>query len=62
VIDKLYGAVKAALADPDLLKRYKVLSIDTDIIGMPPAEFASFFHTQLTKTVKGIRALGLKAN
>jgi tripartite-type tricarboxylate transporter receptor subunit TctC len=62
VIDKMYDAVKMALKDPELLKRYKILGIDTDLLGMPPAEFAPFFHAAVAKAAKDIKAIGLKAN
>ena len=62
IIDKLNSELAIALKDPDLIKRFVAMGIETRGLGMPSAEFNAFVHADLDKTVKAIRAAGIKAD
>ena len=60
IIDKLYGALKAVMAEPET--REKILKTGyTAIDARPPAEFASFINAEATKWERIVKASGVTA-
>lgn len=59
-VEKLSGAIRKVLANPDMRERLK--SEGSDPVGSTPAEFAKFLRDEIAKWAKVIKLSGAKAN
>lgn len=59
-VEKLSGAIRKVLANPDMRERLK--SEGSDPVGSTPPEFAKFLRDEITKWAKVIKFSGAKAN
>jgi tripartite-type tricarboxylate transporter receptor subunit TctC len=59
VVERLSGAVRKVLANPDMRERLK--SEGSDPVGSTPAEFAKFLRDEITKWAKVIKLSGARA-
>jgi len=59
-VEKLSGAIRKVLANPDMRERLK--SEGSDPVGSTPAEFAKFLRDEVTKWAKVIKLSGAKAS
>jgi len=60
VVDRLSGAVRKVLGNPEVRERLK--SEGSDPVGSTPAEFARFIRDEIAKWAKVIKLSGAKAN
>ena len=58
VLDRVYGALSKALADPEL--RPKLVEQGLEPVGMPPAEFRRFLEGDIAKWRELVRAANIK--
>ncbi|MGE0314301.1 MAG: Bug family tripartite tricarboxylate transporter substrate binding protein [Lautropia sp.] len=58
IIDRIYGAVAKALADPDVLARLKKTGSDPG--GMPPAEFKARIESDIAQWARVVKAAGIE--
>ncbi|MBI2319456.1 MAG: hypothetical protein HYU75_21275 [Betaproteobacteria bacterium] len=61
VIDKLYGELALVLKSPDLKERVAQAGYDTSEMGLPPAEFAGFLRSSVTKWTQVTKDLKIRA-
>jgi len=59
VVDRLHGAVKAAISDPDVRK--KLSDQGADPVGNTPEEHDKFNRTEIAKWIKVARGAGIEA-
>lgn len=59
-VDRLAGAIRKVLANPEMRERLK--SEGSDPVGSTPAEFSAFIRDEITKWAKVIKLSGAKAN
>jgi tripartite-type tricarboxylate transporter receptor subunit TctC len=59
-VEKLSGAIRKVLANPDMRERLK--SEGSDPVGSTPAEFSKFLRDEVAKWAKVIKISGAKAS
>ena len=62
IIDKLYSELAVVLKSDSMKEKFATLGYDTHSMGLTPAEFGTYFRTNLVKWKKVIRELNIRAD